>query len=115
MKQSVKTLLLTLSLSLITHQALANPILDHLVSGDATIEQSGNTLTINQASERAIVDWKSFNIHENETTHFNQPENGITLNRIDPRSGASKIYGHLTSNGQVLLINPNGIFFGPSA
>ena len=38
----------------------------------------------------------------------------LAVNRI-MSSTASQIYGHLNANGQVWLINPNGVLFGPSA
>src|SRR3990167_5224137 len=98
-----------------TTSLFANPAVDHIVSGDVAIEQTANTTTINQASDKAIINWKSFNIDSNESTHFNQPAGGITLNRVDPTQGASVIYGKLTSTGQIILVNPGGVFFGSSA
>ncbi len=91
----------------------ANPVINNVGSGNVTIHQSGNTETINQTSQQAILNWNSFNIGGNQATHFVQPTGGVALNRISPTQGASQIYGELTATGQIILINPAGIYFGP--
>lgn len=85
--------------------------------GSATINPvAGNTLTINQASNRAVIDWQTFNIGAGWTTQFIQPSAAsATLNRITGDANPSQILGTLSANGSVLLMNPNGITFGPSA
>ncbi|MET0616591.1 MAG: YDG domain-containing protein, partial [Luteibacter sp.] len=51
----------------------------------------------------------------NETVNFVQPgRDAIAVNRILGNK-ASDIYGHLNANGQVWLINPNGVLFGEGA
>jgi fibronectin-binding autotransporter adhesin len=71
---------------------------------------------VNQASQRAILNWNSFNISANETTRFIQPSaSSVALNRINPQQGASQIYGTLSANGKVILVNAAGIHFGPNA
>ena len=97
-------------------RAGANPQGGVVVEGSATITQTSATrLDIIQSSDRAVLDWQSFSIANNEHTHFQQPSSGsISLNRVtggDP----SHIFGQLTSNGQIFLINPNGILFGPGS
>src|SRR3990167_4179426 len=62
-----------------------------------------------------IINWQSFNIGAQESTHFQQPAGGMALNRINPSQGVSEIYGRLTATGQIILMNPAGIYFGPSA
>ena len=42
-------------------------------AGQATLSQSGSTLNVNQTSQRAIVDWSSFNVGQNATVNFQQP------------------------------------------
>lgn len=98
-----------------TTASLANPVLNNVTAGNATVTQSANTTTVNQTSGRAILDWRSFNIQNNETTQFNQPAGGIALNRIDPTSGVSTIQGKLSATGQIILINGAGFNFGPNA
>src|ERR1700749_1566733 len=53
--------------------AYANPVGGNVSAGSATITQSGNTLQINQSSNKAVIDWSSFNIAPGEITQFNQP------------------------------------------
>jgi len=94
---------------------LANPVLNNVSSGNVSIQQTPNTTIINQSSHQAIINWQSFNIGKQQATHFQQPAGGIALNRISPTQGASSIFGVLTATGQIILINPAGIYFGPSA
>jgi filamentous hemagglutinin family protein len=94
----------------------ANPTGGVVTAGDATISQTATTTQINQSSDKAIINWNSFNIGANEATHFQQPNaNSITLNRINPDQGASQIFGQLTSNGRIVLVNQSGFFFGSGA
>ncbi len=93
----------------------ANPVLNNVASGSVSFSSGPSTLNIHQSSNQAIINWQSFNIAPNQSTHFQQPAGGIALNRISPTDGASQIYGALTATGQIILINPAGIFFGPSA
>jgi filamentous hemagglutinin family protein len=83
-----------------------------IVSGNGAINQNGATTTINQASQHLSLNWQTFDIGANETVNFVQPgRDAIAVNRILGNS-ASEIYGHLNANGQVWLINPNGVLFG---
>jgi filamentous hemagglutinin family protein len=98
-----------------TCTVLASPVLNNVGAGSATVLQTPNSTLINQTSSKAILNWDSFNIGPNQSAHFQQPNGGIALNRIDPTSGVSAIYGRLTATGQIILINPAGIYFGASA
>ncbi len=85
-------------------------------SGSATIVSSPNALHINQSTNKAAIHWNSFNIAPNETVQFHQPSvNSVTLNRVNPAQGISRIQGQLQSNGQLILINQAGIAFGKGA
>lgn len=100
----------------ISFNCFANPQGGHVVSGQANITTSPNYTQINQTTDKAIINWQSFNINANEHTHFQQPSSmAATLNRINANNGISQIFGHLTATGHVFLINPAGILFGPSA
>ncbi len=94
--------------------AYANPIDPTVISGQASFQQQGATLTITN-TPNAIINWQAFSIGASETTRFiQQSATSSVLNRvtgIDP----SIILGSLQSNGQVLLINPNGMLFGQGA
>ncbi len=89
-----------------------------VVAGQASIAQSsqaGARLDINQSSNRAAIDWQTFNVGSKAQVNFNQPgSQSVTLNRVLDTQ-ASQIYGRITANGQVFLTNPNGVYFGPSA
>lgn len=84
-------------------------------NGAATAARSGNQLTVNQTSNQAILNWKSFNIANDSAVKFVQPSaSAEVLNRIGD-SSPSVIQGSLQANGRVYLINPNGIVFGNGA
>ena len=85
-------------------------------AGSVTFDQTNsNTLNIIQSTKKAIVDWQSFNIQANEVTHFQMPSsNSINLSRVTGGVG-SEIFGSLSSNGTLMLINPNGILFGENS
>lgn len=86
-----------------------------VTSGAATYSTSGTVGTIRQTSERAILNWQSFNIGAGNTVNFKQPSsNSAALNRIH-QNDPSRILGNLNANGQVYLINQNGIIFGQGA
>ena len=91
----------------------ANPRGGTIVHGDVNIRGGGgNNLQIRQSSNSAIIDWESFSIDVGELTQFRQPNrNAAVLNRVtggDP----SAIHGALKANGNVFVINPNGILVG---
>ena len=94
---------------------LAAPLGGQVVGGSGEINQSGLQTSIQQNSSALALDWQSFNINNNEAVQFIQPDkNAIVLNRILGNS-SSQIFGKLDANGQVILVNPNGLFFGDSA
>jgi filamentous hemagglutinin family protein len=87
-----------------------------VAGGSATISQpNSSTMNINQTSGNAIINWQGYSIGANESVRYIQPgSSSIALNRVtgaDP----SYIYGHLSGNGQVWVINPNGLLVGPGA
>jgi filamentous hemagglutinin family protein len=93
--------------------ALANPTGGTVVAGTATIKNSNaNTTVVKQSSQSAIIDWQQFNIGKGQYVQFLQPSSSsIILNRVIG-GGGSSIFGTLTGNGQVFLVNTNGVFFG---
>jgi len=93
----------------------ADPNGGQVVTGTARITQSGTTTTINQTTQNLSLNWKSFDIAPTETVNFVQPSaSSIAANRILDING-TQILGRLNANGQVYLINPNGILFGRGA
>jgi filamentous hemagglutinin family protein len=108
----VKNFLIFCLSMLITSTASSNPQDGTVTSGNATITQSPNSTVIQQNSPQAIIEWQSFNIGAKDSTHFQQPKNGIALNRINAQQGMTQIYGQLSATGRIILINPAGIYFG---
>ncbi len=86
-----------------------------VIGGQATISSQGNGVDVTTSGPRTAIDWQSFNVGPDHRITFNQPNGkSVTLNRVigtDP----SKIYGAVTSNGQLILVNPNGLMIGPNA
>jgi filamentous hemagglutinin family protein len=98
------------------NHASALPQGGEVVAGQATISRpQARTMQIDQASQKAILDWRSFSIKANETVNFIQPNvSAVALNRV-VGSSSSEIYGALNANGQVFLVNTNGILFAPGS
>jgi filamentous hemagglutinin family protein len=91
--------------------ATSHPQGGKVVSGSASISQLGNTTEIRQSSSEVSIDWLSFSVGTQERVDFMQPSaSAVAVNRILGTNG-SEILGHLDANGQVYLINPNGIIF----
>jgi len=95
--------------------AQANPSGGTVAAGSATISGAGTTsVTINQRTNTAIINWNSFSIGSGELTTFVQPSAAsAVLNRVTG-GGISTIDGTLSANGQVYIINGNGVLIGAS-
>ena len=86
-----------------------------LAAGQATINQNGNVMNIDQGSQRAVVNWNSFDVGAKATVNFNQPNaNAVMLNRVNSAT-PSMIDGAVNANGHVVFVNPNGVVFGKGA
>nr|MDP2190666.1 filamentous hemagglutinin N-terminal domain-containing protein [Rhodoferax sp.] len=84
-------------------------------AGSASIAGSAGTMTINQSTQNAAINWQSFSIGATEAVRFVQPNSSsVVLNRV-LGSDPSSILGTLSANGKVFLVNPNGILFGQGA
>ncbi|MEY2892165.1 MAG: hypothetical protein RJA98_2073, partial [Pseudomonadota bacterium] len=81
----------------------------------SAITGAATTTTINQTTGTALLNWKSFNIGSGNSVVFKQPDaSSVAINRIHD-TVASQIDGALSANGQIYLINPNGLLFGSGA
>ncbi len=84
-------------------------------SGTLTIDSvSPKKMNIYQDTRKAIIEWDNFNIDSNEHVDFQLSQGGMTLNRITGNDPSS-ILGKLSSNGDLWVVNPNGIFFGKNS
>ncbi|MGU6464822.1 two-partner secretion domain-containing protein, partial [Salmonella enterica subsp. enterica serovar Minnesota] len=102
---------------------MANPVTaanlptgGQIVAGSGSIQTpSGNQMNIHQNSQNMVANWNSFDIGKGNTVQFYQPNSSaVALNRV-VGGGESKIMGNLKANGQVFLVNPNGVLFGKDA
>ena len=107
-------LLLWLSAVALVPSTFGNPTGEQVVAGKAVFDRSGNLLQVTTGQRNTIIDWQSFSIGAAERTKFTQPSaDSATLNRVTS-GNPSEIYGSLESNGNIFLLNPNGILVGLS-
>ncbi len=98
--------------------AFADPAINALPTGasvsqgSASIAQQANQMVINQATDKAVINWQGFDIGAAASINVLQPNSSsVLLNRV-VGNNPSQIFGSLTANGHVILVNPNGIVFG---
>lgn len=87
-----------------------------------TVSNGKTTVKINQNAQQAVLHWRKFNVGKNTTVEFDQrlggPDAGkwIAFNKVnDPTGNPSQILGSIKAQGQVYVVNPNGIIFGGSS
>ena len=86
-----------------------------ITAGAAAVSSLGNTLNVQQSSQRAAINWQTFSIGSDATVNFLQPNtSSVILNRV-VGTEQSVISGALNANGQVFLLNSNGVLFSKSA
>lgn len=95
--------------------AHAGPTGGQVVAGSGVIGQSVGATTVTQTSARMAIDWNTFSTRAGESVTFVQPDaQAIALNRVTG-SSPSSLLGSLSANGQVFIVNPNGVLFGAGA
>ncbi|MCC6210081.1 MAG: filamentous hemagglutinin N-terminal domain-containing protein, partial [Burkholderiales bacterium] len=99
-----------------TSESFALPTDPQIRAGQGAVTSPGvKSVVVRQDSARLAIDWQSFGIAAGESVRFVQPgASSIALNRVLGNS-RSEIFGNLSANGQVFLINPNGVLFGRTA
>lgn len=108
-------LLLTIVFQFTPANLRANPSGEEVVAGQAEFERSGSTLTVTQGSQNVIINWQDFSIGAGELTRFLQPDStAAALNRVISNN-PSHLMGTLEANGNIFLINQNGILVGSGA
>ncbi len=92
------------------------PTAPSVVQGSANVTRPGTgQMNVQQNSQNVIINWQSFSIGANGRVVFNQPNaQSVALNRVTG-SDPSAIFGSLSANGKVFLVNPNGVLFGAGA
>lgn len=107
-------LALMIGLPALAPSVWAGPQGGQVVGGQATISTPSTGRTqIDQRTGRAIIDWRGFSVGAGESVDFRQPgRDSVVLNRVTGHE-SSAINGNVTANGQVWLVNPNGIMVGP--
>jgi len=121
-KRSSRALLLATALMPLPSMVLAQapaptqlPTGGNVVAGTANIAQSGAVMNITQTTQRAAIDWNTFNVGSSATVNFLQPSSSaVALNRV-LSSNPSQIFGQINANGHVFLTNPSGVYFAPGA
>ncbi len=114
-KALLATFLSLMPLSAYALDPLALPTGYQSVSGNHQFEQSPGVLNVTTNANKSIINYDTFNIGRDARVNFNLPSSGSSiLNRV-VGGNLSEIYGTMTSNGRVFLINPAGIFFGNGA
>src|SRR5262245_50214865 len=93
------TAIMALTLPVSAQPALnARPVGGSVVAGNASINQSATKTRIDQTSQRAAIDWKSFDVGSQQSVTFAQPSSSaVALNRVtgpDP----SQIAGRIDAN-----------------
>lgn len=83
------------------------------VGGSATLSQSANSMTVSQSGKVSLINWTGFDIAQGNTVTFSMPSaSSGSINIVNASTGGiSQIAGTLSSNGNVFLINTNGILF----
>ena len=86
-----------------------------IVRGQVLINTTGKVMDVHQQSSKAIVNWQSFDIGHGYEVNVNQPSARAAMLARVIGANPSEIYGKLTANGHLYLVNPNGILFGSGA
>ena len=89
----------------------AHPQGGQVTGGSASIQQKGSVTAITQRSDRAAIDWQSFNIGSKSQVAFTQPNaKSVVLNTV-VGPNPSEIAGRITANGVVAVVNQSGVIF----
>jgi filamentous hemagglutinin family protein len=89
----------------------ARPQGGQVVGGSAVIGGDAGRTVINQSTDRAAINWQSFDVGRNQAVQFQQPSSAsVTLNRV-VTANPSQIAGQITANGQIAIVNQSGVIF----
>jgi filamentous hemagglutinin family protein len=112
---AISTLSASMLFAFATASYASGPTGGVVVAGVGNISNTGAVTTITQSTGNLIINWDSFGIGAGESVVFVQPgSSSVALNRVIG-SDPSVILGSLSGNGNIFLVNPNGILFGNGA
>ena len=115
MISKIKSFTAVILVLLFNSHVYAAPSGGNIVYGNAEIIHNGSNTTINQGSNNAIINWDSFDINKGESVYFNQnSSSSIVLNRVT-NGLPTNIFGNLTANGNVFIMNNAGVLIGNGA
>jgi filamentous hemagglutinin family protein len=99
---------------------VANPVTTW-VNAKTPVQTTSNgetTVTVTQTGQQALLNWQTFNIGATTTLDFDQSAGGanaanwVAINKVAPSIAPSEILGSMKAQGQVYVIDQNGIVFG---
>lgn len=107
---------LVLSLGAVSAHAVdVLPTGGQVTAGQASISTSGSVMNVQQGSQRAAINWQSFNIGSAASVNFQQPNAlAVLLNRV-VGGAPSVIDGAINANGNIYIVNADGVVFNRSA
>ncbi len=79
------------------------------------------TVTITQTQANALLSWQNFDVGAQTTLVFSQKQNGVAqagwtaVNRVVNSINPTQILGAIKADGTVVILNKNGVMFGPNA
>jgi filamentous hemagglutinin family protein len=98
-----------------TLSVFANPLSPCIVAGEVHCEGGEGVMRVISQDDLAIIDWDTFSLSPGDVLFFLQPaKQSAILNRVVGDS-PSALFGLLQSNGEIYLVNPNGIIIGDEA
>ncbi|MCF6007578.1 filamentous hemagglutinin N-terminal domain-containing protein [Xanthomonas perforans] len=87
-----------------------------IAGGTGTINAvNGSSRTVDQTSSRMALTWSAFDIGSSATMIFNQPSASSVVLNLVQSGNPTQIYGNINANGQVFLLNSNGVLIGNTA
>jgi len=114
-RRALSLSLIAITMSVADHARAQLPTGGNISAGQGVITVNGDTMTIQQNTSRMVTDWQSFSVGAGKTVEFIQPSStAAALNRV-MGADVSTIQGSIRANGQVFLLNPNGVLFTPTA
>ncbi|TWO69684.1 filamentous hemagglutinin N-terminal domain-containing protein [Caenimonas sedimenti] len=118
-RPAVGVLAVAAAFSLHAPALLAQPAGAQAIHGAASLARNGNNLVVTTTNGagtgHSAINWQSFSVPAGSVTQFKQPTaSSLSVNRV-VGSDPSAIFGTLSSNGRLVLVNPAGITVGAGA